>query len=264
LRLLHPFWLLKHRSNNAHALASAQLGLRGEGATYGGANAGAQALSAALRCLAAGAADAAVVMAYDSLIEPEALVELEAAGAITRVWRGLRSAYDEGAAGFVPGEGAAALVLEPVAKSADRALAHVSALDAADGSAQEPEPSTVERLVRELGGAGTQAVDGAGWARPALDRAEREAVGSVVDEGAALTCLAAAFGQTGAAASLIQVIALSACLAKGRLPPVAGLHKAAPGPMRVLSTTEDTRARHAIGLCGGAPGLLGGVRVELP
>jgi 3-oxoacyl-(acyl-carrier-protein) synthase len=92
---VHPYWMLRHLSNNVHALASAELGLRGEGATFGGAEAGLHALRAARRALADGAIDHALVVAYDSLLEPETLVEL-----------GERAPSD-----FVPGEAAAAVVL---------------------------------------------------------------------------------------------------------------------------------------------------------
>jgi hypothetical protein len=94
LKDVHPYWMLRHLSNNVHALASAELDLRGEGATFGGGNAGAQAIAAASRALHDGAIDAALVVAYDSLLEPETLVELAARGATA-----------------VPGEAAAALVL---------------------------------------------------------------------------------------------------------------------------------------------------------
>jgi 3-oxoacyl-(acyl-carrier-protein) synthase len=93
---VHPFWMLRHLSNNVHALASAELGLRGEGATFGGGNGGAQALAAATRALREGAVEAALVVAYDSLLEPETLVELDARGTAPTV---------------VPGEAAAAVVL---------------------------------------------------------------------------------------------------------------------------------------------------------
>src|SRR5205085_875983 len=76
LRDVHPYWMLRHLSNNVHALAAMELELRGEGATFGGATGGAQALAAASRALHAGAIDAALVVAYDSLLEPETLVEL--------------------------------------------------------------------------------------------------------------------------------------------------------------------------------------------
>jgi hypothetical protein len=94
LKDVHPYWMLRHLSNNVHALASGDLGLRGEGATFGGGNGGAQALAAAERALHDDAIDAAVVVAYDSLLEPETLVELAVRGDTC-----------------IPGEAAAAVVL---------------------------------------------------------------------------------------------------------------------------------------------------------
>src|SRR5262245_44968698 len=49
---LHPFWMLQHLSNNAHALLAQDTGARGDGVTFSGSNAGAQALAAAERALA--------------------------------------------------------------------------------------------------------------------------------------------------------------------------------------------------------------------
>lgn len=65
LRKLHPFWMLQHLSNNVHALLSMEAGIRGEGVTFGGAAAGAEALQAATRALHAHAVDAALVVAYE-------------------------------------------------------------------------------------------------------------------------------------------------------------------------------------------------------
>src|SRR5262245_19460213 len=83
LTLLHPFWMLQHLSNNAHALSAEELGARGDGLLLAGANAGAQALAAASRALLAGSVDAAIVVAYDTLLEPETLIELANRGAFT-------------------------------------------------------------------------------------------------------------------------------------------------------------------------------------
>lgn len=91
---VHPYWMLRHLSNNVHALASVDLDLRGEGATFGGGNGGAQAIASASRALHDGAVDAALVVAYDTLLEPETLAELAARGST-----------------IVPGEAAAAIVL---------------------------------------------------------------------------------------------------------------------------------------------------------
>jgi 3-oxoacyl-(acyl-carrier-protein) synthase len=137
LNRIHPYWMLKHLSNNAHALLAADLSARGDGATYGGATAGAQALSAAIRALEAESIDVALVFAYDSLLEPETLVDLAARGATTKGdLANLAAPYDVHAHGFVPGEAAAALVLQrPGARGA---LASLSAADGADGHTSEP------------------------------------------------------------------------------------------------------------------------------
>src|SRR5215831_9878991 len=132
LKLLHPFWMLQHLSNNAHALTAAELGARGDGLTVAGANAGAEALAAASAALEVGAVDAALVVAYDTLLEPETLVELGARGGFTG--GGPPPApYDRAAAGFVPGEAAAAVLLERRAEAGSRALAMVDAWATADG-----------------------------------------------------------------------------------------------------------------------------------
>ncbi len=71
-------------------------------------------------------------------------------------------------------------------------------------------------------------------------------------------------GQLGAAAAVVQAIALAAALRAGHLPPVAGLARSAPGPLRPLTAAEPTQARAGLALSAGAPGLAGAVRVELP
>lgn len=128
---IHPFWMLRHLSNNAHALCAADTGARGDGATFGGGTAGAQALAAAGRALAAGALDAALILAYDTLLEPETLVELGAR---------------EGDA-VVPGEAAASLVL--VAGHDPRAAgrARVRCATAADGARGRPHDDTLAAAV---------------------------------------------------------------------------------------------------------------------
>ena len=260
LNLLHPFWMLQHLSNNAHAIAAQELHARGEGATYGGANAGAQALGAAIRALASGAVDVALVVGYDSLIEPETLVELAARNACAIGAASPASPYDCGAAGFVPGEAAAAIVLQRPAEG--NRFATVQALEAADGERGEALPATLARLVRGLAQAG-DVVDGAGLARPQFDAAERAAAAEVTGSDAALCCIMSAMGQIGAASSVVQTIALAELLRRQMLPPIAGLRSAARGPLRPLTQSEPTSARAAIGIAASAPGLAGIIRVEL-
>ena len=286
LKLLHPFFMLQHLSNNAHALIAADAGARGEGVTFGGANAGAQALCAAVRAIEAGTVDAALVVAYDSLIEPETVVEFAERGAAARVGLPLlASPYDRRSDGIVPGEAAAALVLEPGDRAGSRALAYVDAAEAADGTAGAPRAETIAHAVLRVargraegsvnphGERSSQAridprlemvIDGAAQARPELDLAEREALAAIFDEGAALLAIASATGCLGAATALVQAISLTSALHAGRLPPIAGLRDPAPGPLSLVTRGQSTRARAAIGLGTGAPGLCSAVRVELP
>ena len=93
---VHPYWMLRHLSNNTHAALAMSLKAQGDGATYAGANAGAQAVSGATRALRAGVIDAALVLGVDTLIQPEILLE----GA-------LHHRFDE----IGPGEAAVALLL---------------------------------------------------------------------------------------------------------------------------------------------------------
>jgi hypothetical protein len=260
LTLLHPFWMLQHLSNNAHAIAAQELHARGEGATYGGANAGAQALFGAIRALAVGAVDVALVVGYDSLIEPETLVELAARGAA--VSHDLAAPYDIAAQGFVPGEAAAAIVLQRPGEGGPD-LAYVQARDGADGSKGEVQPALLARMLQGFAQRG-DVVDGAGLARPGFDLAERHAAAEMTGSDAPLCCIMSAMGQTGAATSIVQTIALAELLRLQVLAPIAGLRNAAGGPLRPLAKTEPTTRRSAIGIAAGAPGLAGLIRVELP
>ena len=258
---IHPYWMLKHLSNNAHALLAADVSARGDGATYGGATAGAQALAAAIRALEDGSIDGAVVFAYDSLLEPETLVDLAARGAATAAdLPNLAAPYDVHAAGFVPGEAAAALVLQR--PGAGRALARITASDAADGHTSDAAPETLAAVLSRLALADA-VLDGAGRAVPALDAGERAALAPLLGEGARLTAVQAAFGQLGAATALVQAIALGSCLRRGELPPIAGLKTPANGPLVPLREAVPTQARSALALSTGAPGLVGAIRIEL-
>jgi 3-oxoacyl-[acyl-carrier-protein] synthase II len=268
LRDVHPYWMLRHLSNNVHALASVDLALRGEGATFGGATGGAQAIAAAARALEDGAIDAALIVAYDSLLEPETLVELGARRAIARAAAAdsggadVRSPYDERAAGFVPGEAAAAIVLVRE-RDAAAPLALVEAVDTGDGARAEPAPATLARAARRLAdGAGF--VDGAARAWPELDAAERAALAELAGPATPLSAISAAMGQLGAATAVAQAIALAEALRRGALPPIAGLERPAAGPLAPVLHASPTRARVALGVSTGAPGLAAAVRVEVP
>ncbi|MES2355386.1 MAG: beta-ketoacyl synthase N-terminal-like domain-containing protein [Pseudomonadota bacterium] len=263
-KLFHPFWMLQHLSNNAHALTAEALSTRGEGATFGGANGGAQALASAIRALHIGAIDAALVVGYDTLIEPETLVELAARGAATtRNIIDLASPYDQAANGFVPGEAAAAVVLQRPEDVRGFPLAYVEAANGADGEKGDPSASTIANVARQLA-SDNDIVDGAGRAHTTLDLQERFVIAELVGSKAPLCCIMSATGQIGAAASLVQTIALTGLLRQQMLPPIAGLRDVVDGPLRPLNNSESITAQSAIAISTGAPGLVGVIRVTVP
>jgi len=263
LRLLHPFWMLRYLSNNAHAILAAALRATGEGLTFAGAGAGAAVLAAAGRALSAGAADACLVIAYDSLLSPETLLDLGARGETAgAALDGLEAPYGPAAAGFFPGEAAAALVLERPEGAGARALAYVDAACVADGEPGQPRSETLARAAARVA-RGERVVDGAARARPALDEAERRALAGIAGDEAALVATAASQGHLGAATALVQVISLAGCLRRGLLPPIAGLTRPSAGGLRPVLAAEPTLERAALAVSAGAPGLAAAVRIAL-
>jgi 3-oxoacyl-(acyl-carrier-protein) synthase len=262
LKRLHPFWMLSHLSNNAHALLAQDLGARGDGATFAGGNAGAQALVAAQNALAAGVIEAALVVGYDSLIEPEALVEMAERGVLTTSsLHETQAAYGPLANGMVPGEAAAAVVLEAPERAAKRALANVYAATGADGSTGEASVETIARVAAKV--PRSQLLDGCGAAHLERDRRERELLSKLLPDGARLTSLQASMGCLGAATSVVQAIALAACLRAGILPPVAGLRRPCDGPLVPLTACEKTSATSCLAVSCSAPGLVGAIAVSI-
>src|SRR5207253_3316503 len=121
--------------------------------------------------------------------------------------------YDRAAAGFVPGEAAAAVLLERRADAGARALALVDAWTTADGASAEPDGATLARLLAALPAGKIGIVDGAARALPALDAGERSALAArtdLVSTDTPICATLAAMGQLGAAAAVVQTIALSA------------------------------------------------------
>ena len=272
-RRMHPYWMLQHLSNNTHALLSKDVDARGEGVTFGGANAGAQALAAAGRALRDGAIDAALVVTYDSLIEPETIIEMAARGAVAGcAAKLLRAPYDLRASGAVPGEAAAAVVLEAAPIGDERPerpiLGYLSAEDGADGNRGLPSVTTLEAVARLVVGHADvghapMIIDGAAAAIADFDRRERAGLAALVGPDAQLTAIQSALGHLGAGASIIQALVLARCLQRGRIPPIAGLREPAPGPLMPLLTAAPTEARSALAVTAGSPGLVGALRVDI-
>lgn len=137
---VHPWWMLRHLSNNAHALLAMERQATGEGATFAGENAGAQALTGAIRTIRAGRLDRAIVVAYDTLLQPEILLE----GMLSR-------RFDGGGAG----EAAVALLIGAGAAGGPEisAQAGLEIGDAAGGAAGDAAPFDADRAFGQCGAA---------------------------------------------------------------------------------------------------------------
>ena len=267
-RRLHPFWMLQHLSNNAHALLSIAVEARGEGSMFGGANAGCQALAAAERALLARSIDVALVVAHDSLIEPEKLVPMGARGELVADAIARAAPYDAEAVGGVPGEAAAALVLVRPDDADGRALFYLSAQAGADDQRGRPKAALLASLVAQLLAregldGGNIAVDGAAATSVEEDADERRALAEALgDVAAPLTSMVSAMGQVGAADGLVRAIGLGAALRAGRLYPISGLRSPTPGPLRPVVAPEATAHQAAVAVCAASPGLAGAVYVS--
>jgi hypothetical protein len=148
LARLHPLWMLRYLSNAAHALVAAELGLRGDGATFTGGASVASALAAADAAIADGAIDGALVLALDDVTTDEAALEL----AIRHPDR-------------VPACAIAALAV--VAQAAPRASAILlDAVDGVDPVHAEPSASAIAAIRARLPPAARELASHAqvGWA----------------------------------------------------------------------------------------------------
>lgn len=252
LSRLHPYWMLKHLSNNTQAELARTLGAVGDGANFGGANAGAAALMAAIDCLADGAADAALVVAYDSLIEPETIVALAASGAIASCdLVELAAAYGLAPNGAIPGEAAAAIVLQRVDDAPASRRVQATASAGSDALA------CVAPFAQD-----SDFIDGSAASRRTKDDAERAALAPFVAPDTPLIATQAGLGHLGAATALVQSILLARMLERGEWPAIPALTTAAPGPLRPLSESTQRAASCAVGLSAAAPGLAAAVRVS--
>lgn len=247
LRAFHPFWMLRHLSNNAHALCAQSLDARGDGLTLAGANAGAQAIQSAIRALNTHRIDTAIVFAYDSLIQPDVLVELNARGAITTSQTA--TPYSNDARGLLPSEAAAALVLQ---RAEDTTGYLISASAQADGQPIMPDMNTLRRTITSLPTQTPQLVDGASLGQPDIDKKERDLIDDLYPN-ANLCSITAHLGFVGAAQSVLQAIFLTQMMHTQNTPRW-------PYPSPAQSSPDHIRC--GLGLSMFAPGLTGAIMVR--
>jgi 3-oxoacyl-[acyl-carrier-protein] synthase II len=118
LARVNPFFLLESIANNLFSFLSAYLTFMGTNTTVASLSpCGAHALELAARSIQDGHADIAMAVACSSWVNEIPLLEMTGLGLLSRCRHGVASfrPLDRRRDGFIPGEGAAALVLESAA-----------------------------------------------------------------------------------------------------------------------------------------------------
>ena len=210
------------------------------GTVSGGTTAGLQAIAYASDLVAAGRVDAVLAGGADELCFESFLGFVR--GGFTA-----GPSFDAGAAvpfharrrGFLPGEGAALLMLET--ESAARARGgrilaevrgHATAFDPSRGRDPERAAATVERVVRAaldsagIGPEGVAFLSASASGRPAGDRSEAMGVAAALGDRARelpVTAIKGSLGEALGASGALQTVAALGGLARGELPGIPGL-----------------------------------------
>lgn len=190
-RLVSPRHALQMWDTDLVGTISEVLGITGEGHTVGAASAsGAVAIVSAARLLAVGALDACLVVGVApalTAVERAALRNIGATAAAAPEPPG--SPFDSRHRGFVPGEGAACLVLETGARPGARCQAELAGYSVAlDGSSLAA--PTVDGEVRAM----SKALSAAGISPGELDYISPHGTGSVLGDATELAALRRVLG----------------------------------------------------------------------
>lgn len=261
---LHPFWILKHLSNGAHAIIAEELKIFGEGITLGGMNSGVQALASAIAALRARTIDRALVVTHDNLLEPETLVVLGKENLLTKAQYAseFQSAYSSTAKGFIPGEGCAAIMLERISDSQFKPMSKIEAWDAADGEWLLPQSTTLRQHIIQVARS-PDFIEGASLALRDWDKHELEIITDLFGSKIALAKTLDQTGQLGSTSALIQCISMSLRL---KYQKNSGLYQINENNFNLnssLTKLESARTlKSGLGISVGFPGLLGLIYME--
>ncbi|BFR48006.1 beta-ketoacyl-[acyl-carrier-protein] synthase family protein [Nitratidesulfovibrio sp. HK-II] len=276
---LDALWMLRWLPNTAASAVAMRCGIRGEGLVLGTACAASlQAVGEAARRVRWGLAPAALAVGGDSRLSEGGLLGYARAGAIQRDLDPADAAaphaacrpFDAARRGFVPGEGGAAFVLEPLDAALARGatpLAEVLGMGATlDGHAlTAPEPDA-RRAEAAVGGALAEAglspgdvhwVAAHGTGTALNDAAEirlLERMFADAGHAPAVTAVKSWTGHCASACGAVELAVLLACTAEGFLPPVRNL--SAPESGRLDFVRRVRRTRPLPGNGNGSIGLL--------
>ncbi len=271
LETVHPMWLLRTLPNNVLAYVAIGHGYKGanQNITAHGIS-GVQAVAEACRYLRDGAIDRAVVVAYDSVAEREALVYYAAMGLVGSK---APAPFDRDRDGTVLGEGAGALVLETLEAASRRgATIHGEILGCAVNSEAEgilavrDDGDGVARAMRAaLADAGREPeevgmVTAHANGTQGSDASEARAIVGVFGPGGPpVTGFKWSLGHTVAASGAIESALTLSCLRRRRIPGIATLRNLAPEceGVRASASEQEPRTKLALVTTRGFAGLNG-------
>jgi 3-oxoacyl-[acyl-carrier-protein] synthase-1 len=265
---VHPMWLLRTLPNNVLAYTGIGNGFKGanENVTAHGIS-GAQAIAEACRYLRAGLLDRAVVVGYDSVSEPEALVYYASMGLLSP--RALKP-FDRDRDGTILGEGAGSMVLEARDEADGRgATVHGEVLGSSVSSeggilsVSEDGEGVIQAIQASLEDAGLRPDDigmitaHANGSRPS-DASEALAIGKVFGPSSVpVTGFKWSLGHTVAASGVIEGILMLLSLRERRVPGIASLENLAPdcSDLNVSAAEQSPRSSHGLLTTRGFAGL---------
>ncbi|MGH9534006.1 MAG: beta-ketoacyl-[acyl-carrier-protein] synthase family protein [Terriglobales bacterium] len=247
---INPLWLLKSLANIVLYFVSMKLGAQGPNGNICMSGAGGvMAIGEAFRCLRRGAADIAVAGGYESLLEEERLESFEPSGLLyLRNGHPAQASrpFDRDRAGFVPAEGGAFVVLEELEAALHRGAriyGEVTGYGLASPGCVARPSETAEAFLGAMQAAladarrdpwELEAVSAYGLATVQSDRAEAEALKSLLTARAAyvpITAVKSATGNLSAGSGPLEVIAACGVVqgAMPGLPPILNCEHPDPG-----------------------------------
>jgi malonyl-ACP decarboxylase len=231
-----PRYALQSQDSHLVAAISEAFGIYGEGYTVGASSAsGNAAVAAAARMVGCGAADACLAVGPMIRLEPAMYAALDKLGVLARA--SVASSprpFDKERAGFVPGEGAACVILESRLSVRQRGVPPIAELA---GSAQVLAGSTLpspdiggesRAMTRALATAGAAPaqvgyVNAHATATPAGDDAEAAAIAAVLGSRPWVNATKGLIGHCLGAAGVIETVAVAIQMAEGFVHPNPGL-----------------------------------------
>ena len=266
---VHPLWLLRTLPNNVLAYTGIHYGFKGANHNFTDHGVGgSQAIAEARHHLLEGSIDRAVVVAFDSPAEPEAVTYYGGVGLLSRT--GIRP-FDAAHDGTVLGEGAGALILEAMDAARERkATIHGEVLGSsitseARGilSIREDGDGLCRAMRSALEDAGIRAeaigmVSAHGNGTPASDTSEARALGETFGANAGpATGFKWCIGHTIAASGIIESILTLLCLRDGEVPGMPTLLEQAHDcrAANVSATARAPRSPSALVIARGFAGL---------